>query len=32
LQHKSILSTQRYAKLTTESMRKTSEKLSELFS
>jgi integrase len=31
LQHKSIISTQRYAKLTTESMRKTSETLSEMF-
>lgn len=32
LAHKSIISTQRYAKLTTESMRETSETLSELFS
>ena len=31
LQHKSIISTQRYAKLTTESMRKTSETLSDMF-
>ena len=30
LQHKSIISTQRYAKLTTESMRQTSEKLSDM--
>lgn len=32
LAHKSIISTQRYAKLTTESMRETSETLSNLFS
>jgi integrase len=32
LQHKSIISTQRYAKLTTESMRQTSETLSDLLS
>lgn len=31
LQHKSIISTQRYAKLTTESMKQTSEQLSNLF-